>query len=82
MPEKRSIADRIERQEFWTQIMRDTRRPVYVRLKASEYLAKSEGDFEPRITSSTVVVEYEKNPCDDPESPCGSEGSTEEIEKL
>lgn len=64
---KRLIADRQERQQFWTQIMRNEdphakpeldnngvtkppgNIPLTTRLKASEYLGKSEADFLERI---------------------------------
>ena len=39
------IATREERQRFWTTLMRDEDRKEADRLKASELLAKSEGDF-------------------------------------
>jgi len=39
------IATREERQRFWTSMMRDEARKEADRLKASELLAKSEGDF-------------------------------------
>lgn len=39
------IATREERQQFWTNLMRDEDRKEADRLKASELLAKSEGDF-------------------------------------
>ena len=39
------IATREERQRFWTTLMRDEERKEADRLKASELLAKSEGDF-------------------------------------
>lgn len=39
------IATREERQRFWTSMMRDEDRKEVDRLKASELLAKSEGDF-------------------------------------
>ncbi len=39
------IATREERQRFWTTLMRDEDRKEVDRLKASELLAKSEGDF-------------------------------------
>jgi len=41
------IADRQSRKEFWTAIMIDPGVPLRDRLKASELLAKSEGDFLP-----------------------------------
>lgn len=39
------IATREERQAFWTEIMRDENTMIMAKLKASELLAKSEGDF-------------------------------------
>ena len=39
------IATREERQSFWTGIMRNAEEKTTDRLKASELLAKSEGDF-------------------------------------
>jgi len=39
------IADRKRRQEFWTQVMEDSEQQMKDRLKASEYLGKSEADF-------------------------------------
>jgi len=39
------IADREARQKFWSAIMRDENTMIMARLKASELLAKSEGDF-------------------------------------
>ena len=39
------IADRQRRQEFWTEVMEDKEQKMQDRLKASEYLAKSEADF-------------------------------------
>lgn len=40
-----TIADRKERQEFWTSIMRDQDAETKDRTRASELLGKSEGDF-------------------------------------
>lgn len=42
------IADRIERQKFWSDTMRDERLPLADRLRASEMLGKSEVDFSER----------------------------------
>ncbi len=42
---KPTIANRQKRQEFWTAVMEDKKRRMVDRLKASELLAKSEGDF-------------------------------------
>jgi len=51
------IAARDERQRFWTSLMRGTNKageildvPVPLRIKASELLGKSQGDFLERIT--------------------------------
>lgn len=46
------IANRQNRQEFWTATMRDGEQPMRERLKASELLAKSEGDFLERVEHS------------------------------
>lgn len=46
------VASRQERQEFWTNLMRDRKRKDFVRLKAAEALAKSEGDFIERLKVS------------------------------
>ena len=43
------IANRRQRQQFWSDTMRDTAEDIKVRLKASELLAKSEGDFLDRV---------------------------------
>lgn len=39
------IADREERKRFWSRVMLDENENIKHRLKASELLAKSEGDF-------------------------------------
>ena len=41
----RDIADRAERQRFWTTLMRDNTEDPRVRLKASELLGKAGADF-------------------------------------
>ncbi len=41
----KDIADRQERQAFWTKMMRDTGEDAKDRLKASDLLGKSEADF-------------------------------------
>ena len=43
------VADRAQRQVFWTQIMSDDCEDLNTRLKASELLGKSEGDFITKI---------------------------------
>ena len=40
-----TIATREERQQFWTDAMRDTEQDMKYRLKASELLARAAGDF-------------------------------------
>ena len=54
MSEKKSalIATREQRQEFWTSVMNDTDTAMKDRLKASELLAKSEGDFTDKIQAN------------------------------
>lgn len=41
----RDIADLIERRHWWTSVMRDAQRDMKDRLRASELLGKSFGDF-------------------------------------
>ena len=41
----KDIAGRKERQRFWTAIMKDTSAKISDRLRASELLGRSEGDF-------------------------------------
>ena len=43
------IASRQQRQQFWTEIMHDPEAEMRDRLKASELLGKSEGDFLDRL---------------------------------
>lgn len=49
------IATREERQELWTRIMRDEEAPLRDRLRASELLGKSEGDFLERVEVDAVI---------------------------
>ena len=51
----RLIADRQTRQEFWTSTMLDTDTDMKHRLKASELLAKSEGDFTAQVQVQTEI---------------------------
>lgn len=44
------IASREERQAFWTKVMQDEDGSMFDRLKASELLGKSDGDFLTRIS--------------------------------
>ncbi|QTX32860.1 terminase small subunit [Aminithiophilus ramosus] len=48
------VADREERQSFWSAVMRDEERDLKDRLRASELLARSEGDFLDRIENRTL----------------------------
>lgn len=53
-----SVATRLERQAFWTYIMSSDAYSMTERLRASELLAKSEGDFIKYVeldTSSSIV---------------------------
>lgn len=50
------IANREQRQAFWTAVMRDESRPMPDRLRASELLGKSEGDFLQRVEHSGLVA--------------------------
>ena len=44
------IADRTKRQMFWSRIMNDESESMATRLRASELLGKSEGDFMSSVT--------------------------------
>ncbi len=46
---KPEVMTRLERQVWWTKIIRDESQPMKDRLRASELLGKSEGDFLDRI---------------------------------
>lgn len=54
------IADRESRQAFWSRIMRDESESMTARLKASELLAKSEGDFLERVQAMVGTMEPPK----------------------
>lgn len=61
------IADRAERQAFWSAAMREAAHDIGARLKASEVLGKSEGDFVERhehnvVTTITVIDPYAGKP--------------------
>lgn len=43
------IASRLERQAFWTSIMRDEEKGLQERLRAAELLGKSEADFTEKL---------------------------------
>lgn len=50
-----AIANRSERQEFWTMALRNGDLPLTERLKASELLGKSEGDFLEKVKLEAKV---------------------------
>ena len=62
------IATREQRQEFWTSVMLDTDTAMKDRLKASELLGKSEGDFTDKVQANIsgmtladlVMEDYER----------------------
>ena len=70
MNERKStlIATREQRQEFWTSVMLDTDTAMKDRLKASELLGKSEGDFTDKVQANIsgmtladlVMEDYER----------------------
>lgn len=47
------VADREERQRFWSEVMRNDHADMKDRLKASEILGKSQADFTERIDHTT-----------------------------
>lgn len=49
---KSLIANRLERQQFWTKTMKDPQVDVRWQLKASELLGRSEADFTERVEHS------------------------------
>ncbi len=55
--DRASVANREERQAFWTSILRDESRPMSERLRASELLARSEADFVTRVESKGMTLE-------------------------
>lgn len=46
------IANRQQRQEFWSSVMNDAEVDLSVRLRASELLGKSEADFTEKVIGS------------------------------
>lgn len=59
--ERRSklIATREQRQQFWTDVMTDTEQDMRSRLRASELLAKSEGDFLEKVQVQDTSANYD-----------------------
>ncbi len=68
------IATREERQRFWTTILRDPETDLRDRLRASELLGKSEGDFLEKMIDITppappnIEVHFIDNLLEDPEA--------------
>ena len=60
---KRIIMDRESRQELWTMIALDINERTDTRLRASELLGKSEGDFIDRheLSGSIAIEEYKRD---------------------
>jgi len=56
--EKPHVATRIDRQAFWTETMQDSEQKIEARLKSSELLGRSEGNFLERVQhTETLGVE-------------------------
>jgi phage terminase small subunit len=54
------VASRVDRQAFWTKVMNDEGEPMRERLKASELLGRSEGDFLDKVAvSGSVEVRHD-----------------------
>jgi phage terminase small subunit len=51
-----AVLSRHERQLFWSQVAMDKTESIAVRLRASELLGKSEGDFVERVEATTTVT--------------------------
>ena len=49
------VMSRVERQEMWTRISQDEAAPLRERLRASELLARSDGDFLDRVEHTGAV---------------------------
>ena len=55
-----TIMDRVQRQQFWTQVACDPKVAIHDRLKASELLVKSGADFiERRYNENVTVTDHE-----------------------
>ncbi len=66
--ERARVANREERQAFWTAILRDDGRPMDERLRASELLARSEADFLTRVQATGLTLEQLINEAVGPKS--------------
>lgn len=51
------IADAVERQIFWTEVMRNKEEKTEIRLKSSELLARSQGQFLDKVQHSGGLVQ-------------------------
>lgn len=54
--ESAAVADATERREFWTAVMRNDEGDMKDRLKASELLGRTGGDFIDRVDNSGAVT--------------------------
>jgi len=63
----RLVADRRERHEFWSMIMRNPLVDVKSRLAASELLGRAHGDFLDRVQFEQAVVVFDGSPTFDVE---------------
>jgi hypothetical protein len=55
------IATREDRQQFWTDTMKDKTEGMNARLKASELLGKSEADFTEKVIEDTTLTVIRKS---------------------
>jgi phage terminase small subunit len=46
-----AVMNRLDRQIFWSELIKDPKLDVYARLRASELLGKSEADFTERVVN-------------------------------
>ena len=58
------IASRLDRQKFWTDVMKDEDAPLRERLKAAELLGKSEADFTDKVLMGSLEQELKNMPDD------------------
>ena len=63
LSKEKAIMDRESRQELWTMIALDVNERTDIRLRASELLGKSEGDFIDRheLSGSIAIEEYKRD---------------------
>lgn len=53
------VADKLQREKFWTEIMFDPSWPASVRLEASKLLGKAQGDF---VVKKQIEIDDNKKP--------------------